>query len=41
MYNLIKKGNIMYCLYCGDKASQGTQFCSRSCVEKFTNGDWD
>lgn len=29
----------MYCLYCGYEASPGTQFCSKSCADKFVNGE--
>lgn len=36
-----QRGYTRACLYCGEGASPGTEFCSVSCVNKFTNGDSD
>ena len=36
-----QRGYTRACLYCGEGASPGTEFCSSSCVAKFTDGDWD
>ena len=36
-----QRGYTRACLYCGEGASPGTEFCSTSCVSKFSDGDWD
>ena len=36
-----QRGYTRACLYCGEGASAGTEFCSVSCVNKFTDGNWD
>ena len=36
-----QRGYTRACLYCGEGASAGTEFCSMSCANKFTDGDWE
>jgi len=36
-----QRGYTRACLHCGEGASPGTEFCSMSCANKFTDGDWD
>jgi len=36
-----QRGYTRACLHCGEGSAPGTEFCSRSCADKFTDGDWD
>lgn len=34
-----QRGYTRACLYCGEGSAPGTEFCSTSCVSKFTDGE--
>ena len=36
-----QRGYTRACLHCGEGSAAGTEFCSRSCADKFTDGEWD